>query len=56
MEKNCKQGTSLVVLFTNYYTDYETTENEMDADMWNVGERGECILNLGEDSSRKGAH
>jgi hypothetical protein len=29
MEKNCKQGTLLVVLFTRYYTDYETRENEM---------------------------
>jgi len=29
MEKNCKQGTSLVVLFTQYYSDYETRENEV---------------------------
>ena len=29
MEKNCKQGASLVVFFAQNYSDYETRENEM---------------------------
>jgi hypothetical protein len=45
MEKNCKQGTLLVVLFTKYYTDYETRENEMGGScgMWEKEENAYFI-------------
>jgi hypothetical protein len=52
MEKNCKQGTSIVVICTKCYSDNETRHNEMGGACGMWGNK-KCILSLRKDSCWK---